>query len=217
MAIRILLVEDHIIVREALRRMMEKHRHLEVVGEADNGRDAVLLTGELFPDVVVMDLSLPKLNGVEATRQIVSEHPDVRIVALSMHVERVFVAEMLRAGAAAYVVKSGPFSEVLDAVEAVSRGRKYLSPAVAGIVVEGFLGRDQEAKTSAFMVLTDREREVLQLIAEGQSTKEIATQLQVSPSTVDSHRRQLKLKLSIHNIADLVKYAIRQGLTGLEA
>jgi len=216
MSIRILLADDHKITRQGLRSLLEKQQDIEVVAEAENGRNAVRLAAELAPDVVIMDITMPDLNGVEATRQIISESPDIKIIALSMHSDSLFVTEMLKSGAAGYLLKDCAFEELTRAIRSVIDNKTYLSPSISGIVIEDYLHRLSKTDFSGSDVLTDREREVLQLMAEGNSTKKIALKLHISVKTVETHRRQIMKKLNIHTVAELTKYAIRKGLTSLE-
>ncbi len=216
MSIRILLADDHKITRQGLRSLLEKQQDMEVVAEADNGRNAVRLAGEIAPDVVIMDLTMPDLNGVEATRQIVADSPDVKIIALSMHSDSLFVTEMLKSGAAGYLLKDCAFEELAKAIRIVLDGKTYLSPSISGVVVEDYVHRLSKVEFSGPEILSDREREVLQLMAEGHSTKQIAIKLHISVKTVETHRRQIMGKLDIHTVAELTKYAIRKGLTSLE-
>jgi two-component system response regulator NreC len=216
MSIRILLADDHKIVRDGLRTLIERQSEMEVVGEAENGRKAVQLTLELVPDVVVMDVTMADLNGIEATRQIHKEQPCIKIIALSMHSDRRFVAGMLKAGASGYLLKDCAFEELASAIHRVVSNRTYLSPGITDIVVKDYIQESPMKPTSPFSVLTAREREVLQLLAEGASTKEIAKSLYVSVKTVETHRMQIMDKLRIHSIAELTKYAVREGLTSLE-
>jgi len=216
MSIRILLADDHKITRQGLRSLLEKQQDMEVVAEAENGRLAVRLAGEIAPDVVIMDLTMPDLNGVEATRQIVADSPDVKVIALSMHSDSLFVTEMLKSGAAGYLLKDCAFEELAKAIRIVLEGKTYLSPSISGVVVEDYIHRLAKIEFSDSDILSDREREVLQLMAEGHSTKQIATKLHISVKTVETHRRQIMSKLNIHTIAELTKYAIRKGLTSLE-
>lgn len=211
----VLLADDHKIMRDGLRALLEKEHDLEVVGETDNGRGAVRLARELKPDVVVMDVGMPDLNGIEATRQITAEVPSTRVVALSMHADRRFVTGMLSAGASGYVLKAGAFEELSSAIRAVMARRVYMSPQITDLVVEDYVRRLSEPVPAAESPLTPREREVLQLLAEGRSTKEIATRLHLSASTVDTHRRHIMEKLDLHTVAELTKYAIREGLTSV--
>ncbi|MBN1671979.1 MAG: response regulator transcription factor [Kiritimatiellae bacterium] len=215
MSTRVLLADDHEMIREGLRSLLEKQADLEVVGEAEDGHAAVRLVQKLHPNVVVLDVAMPGLNGVEAARQITAKHPHVKIIALSMHEDRRYVSEMLKAGASGYLLKGGAFRELVEAVRAVMKDRIYLTPAVARTVVDEYRrGAGEEAK-SAFAVLTEREREVLQLLAEGKSAKEIAGVLALSVKTVGTHREHIMEKLNLRSLAELTKYAIREGLTSL--
>jgi len=215
MKLRIILVDDHAIFREGLRALLEGEQGMEVVAEADNGREAVRLAQELSPDVVVMDLTMPGINGVEATRRIISAAPKIKVIALSMHADRRRVADMLAAGASGYLLKSSVFDELIEAILAVIKHGNYLSPPVAGPIVQDYLKKSSLEKTTTSS-LTPREREVLQLLAEGNSTKEAAYLLDLNVKTIDTHRQRIMKKLDIHNLADLTKYAIREGLTSLD-
>ena len=216
MSIRILLADDHKITRQGLRSLLDENDDMEVLAEAENGRDAIELARKLNPDVIIMDVSMPDLNGVEATRQIIQDNHDVRVIALSMHSDTLFVSEMLKSGASGYLLKDCAFQELEQAIRTVTDGKAYLSPSISGVVVEDYLHRLSKADMSTSEVLTDREREVLQLIAEGQSTKRVALKLHISAKTVETHRRQIMNKLDMHTVAELTKYAIRKGLTALE-
>jgi len=216
MSIRILLADDHKITRQGLRSLLEKQSDMVVVAEAEEGRTAVRLVRELLPDVVIMDVSMPDLNGMEAARQITREFGNVKIVALSMHSDSLFVTEMLKSGASGYLLKDCAFEELARAIRTVVAGKTYLSPSVSSVVVDDYLHRLSKADFSGLDVLTNREREVLQLLAEGKSTKQIALKLHISGKTVETHRRQIMNKLDIHTVAELTKYAIRKGLTSLE-
>jgi DNA-binding NarL/FixJ family response regulator len=197
--------------------MLDEQEDMEVVAEAEDGRTAVSLVRKLVPSVVIMDVSMPDLNGVEATRQIIAKFPDIKIIALSMHSDTLFVTEMLKSGASGYLLKDCAFEELAAAIRVVVAGKTYLSPSVSGVVVDDYLHRLSKADFSDSEILTDREREVLQLLAEGKSTKKIALKLHISVKTVETHRRQMMNKLDIHTVAELTKYAIRKGLTSLEA
>jgi DNA-binding NarL/FixJ family response regulator len=211
---RVLLADDHQIVREGLCAMLEKQRNITVVGTARNGREALQLAKKLKPDVVIMDISMPDLNGIEATRLMLAEIGRVRIIALSMHSDRRLVAEMLRAGASGFLLKECAFHELTTAIESVANGQTYLSPKVTGVVVDDFVRTTPP--TEAMTRLTERERQVLQLIAEGRTTKQIAEKIGISPKTVDTHRQQIMRKLDLHSVAELTKYAVREGITSLE-
>jgi len=213
MAIRILIADEHRIVREAIISMLENEGDIQVIGEAEDGRTAVEMALELRPDIIIIETSLPSLNGIEATRQIIGAFPDVKIIALSGHSDSRSVHEMLRAGAMGYVPKQCAFSELISAIRNVISNKVYMSTQISGIVVEGYLNRQSDSENSPYSVLTAREREVLQLIAEGKSTKVIARELFVSVKTVEWHRSQLMKKLRMQSVAELVKYAIREGLT----
>ena len=214
MAIRILLADDHGLVRAGIRLMISSQPDLEIVGEAGNGRDAVALSGKLHPDIVLMDISMPDLNGVSATQQIIALSPAPRVVALSGHTDERAVVGVLRAGAAGYVVKNAPAEELMLAIRTVAGGKVYLSPQIAGSVLDEL--RSALAGGAAESTpLSPREREVLQLMAEGKSTKQIASTLGISKKTADNHRAHLMDKLKATSLADLIKYAIREGLTSL--
>ena len=216
MSIRIVLADDHHIVRDGLRSLLEEQDDMEVVAETDNGREAVALAAQLRPDVVVMDVGMPDLNGIEAARQVRGRAPGSRVVALSMHSDRRFVAGMLEAGASGYVIKDAAFEELARAIRAVHEGRTFLCPAVAGVIVEDYLGRRAATQPAPARLLTPREREVLQLLAEGSSTKQTAARLGVSAKTIETHRSHIMEKLAIRSVAELTKYAIREGLTSLD-
>ena len=216
MSTRILLAEDHAIVREGLRSMLEKQPDMEIVGETEDGRKAIELVKELMPDIVIMDISMPSLNGIDATRQITSEFPDVKVIALSIHANRRFVTDMLSAGAAGYILKECMFDELVRAIKAVVANGSYLGSKITGVVIEDYVKRLATTAETPLSTLTSREREVLQLVAEGKSTKQIAMALHVSTKTIEANRRQIMLKLDIHSIAELTKYAVREGLTSLE-
>ena|SRR2546423_1819771 len=216
MGMRILLADDHQIVREGLRGLLQQEGDMEVIGEAADGRAAVQMTHDMSPDVVVMDVGMPGLNGIEATRQIMNKEPDAKVVALSMHADRRFMGEMLKAGAKGYLLKDGAFEELANAIRSVVADKVYLSPRIADVVVDDYVRRQNGVEPSAFAKLTPREREVLQLMAEGRATKEIAMDLHVSIKTIETHRRQIMEKLQIYSVAELTKYAIREGLTSLD-
>jgi DNA-binding NarL/FixJ family response regulator len=215
--IRIVMADDHQIVRQGVRTLLASEPDMEVVGEAENGRDTLRLVQELSPLVVVMDISMPDLNGIEATRQIVSQNSGVKIVALSMHSDSFFVLNMLKAGASGYLLKDCAVDELVKAIRTVVANKTYLSPGISDIVVKDLVNGYSMSEGSAFSILTNREREVLQLMAEGKSTNSIAERLCVSSKTVETHRKQIMTKLDIHSVAELTKYAVRQGLTSLEA
>jgi two-component system response regulator NreC len=214
MSIRIILADDHEILRHGLSRSFQHTEDIEVIGQAKDGHSAVKLAKELFPTVVVMDIGMPDLNGVEATRRIIKESPRVKVIGLSMHSSNKYVREMFKAGASGYLLKDCPFEELAKAIRTVAKGKSYISPFIGDTVIKNYLGELSEE--SAFTVLSQREREVLQLLSEGKTTKQIAGQLHISPKTVEAHRLRIMNKLDIDNIAQLTKYAIQEGLTQAE-
>jgi DNA-binding NarL/FixJ family response regulator len=217
MSIKILLADDHAIVRQGLHSLLEKELDIEVVGEAEDGRKAMQLVQELEPDIVIMDITMPNLNGIDATNKITSEFPKVKVIALSIHSHRQFISRMLKAGASGYVLKECLFDEIVKAINTVVRGGTYLSQKTTGVVVSDYVERLSTAVNSQLATLTDREHEVLQLLAEGKSMKQIAFELHVSTKAIEATRRHIMEKLDIHSVAELTKYAIREGLTSLES
>jgi len=215
MSIKILLADDHNLIREGLRALISEEPGMAVIAEAEDGRIAVQLTAKLSPDVVIMDISMPGLNGIEATRQILSKSPAPKVIALSMHMERRMILEMLNAGASGYLLKDCAFGEVIHAMEAVMSNCTYLSPRIADIIVKDYVNRVPRTDLSSLTLLSPREREVLQLLAEGSKTRDIAATLHISAKTVDTYRLQIMEKLGIHSIAELTKFAIREGLTSI--
>lgn len=216
MSITILLADDHEIFREGIHALLDKEPDIEVVGGADNGKETVRLTEQLCPDVVVMDITMPDLNGIEATHQIKKKIPDTKVLCLSMHSDRKFVLEMFRAGASAYLLKNCAFKELTRAIRAVVSNQCYVSPEITYIIINESLANQPLAVSSTRSVLTARELQVLQLIAEGHNIKEIALFLNKSAKTVETHRRRIMKKLNIHNTAGLIKHAISEGLTSLD-
>ncbi|MGJ5820351.1 response regulator [Paludibaculum fermentans] len=206
--ISILLADDHSVVRQGFRRILESQADMEIVGEASNGREAIERATTLSPDVVVMDVAMPELNGIEATRRLMESSPRTRVLALSMHKDAVYVREILRAGARGYLLKDAIDADLLAAVRAIARGEGYLSPAIADAVLTDY----RQHVTDPIDLLTSREREVLQLIAEGKTNKEIATVLKLSVYTVDAHRGRIMEKLNLHSTGELVRFAVRKGL-----
>jgi two-component system response regulator NreC len=215
MSTRVLIADDHKIFREGLRALLEKQRGIEVVAEAKDGLEAVHFAQKLIPDVVIMDVAMPEKNGMEATRETLEVLPKTKVIALSMHSDRRFVLQMLKAGAVGYLLKDSAFEELAAAIQAVVSGQTYLSPKITDVVIKEYLHSQARSEASVFTILTHREREVLQLLAEGKSTKEIAATLHVSVKTIETHRQQVMDKLDIHSVAELTKYAIREGLTSL--
>jgi len=213
---KILIADDHGIMREGLRSLIEKQDDMEVVGEAEDGQMVVELARELCPDVIIVDITMPNLNGVDAARQILRENGDAKIIALSMHSNRLFVTKMLQTGVLGYVLKSYLFDELVKAIYAVASKKYYLSPQITDVLVEDCVDNVPEACESVSERLTDRDRHMLQLLSEGQSSKQIALRLGISPKTADAKRRQIMDKLGIYSVAELTKYAVREGLTSLE-
>jgi DNA-binding NarL/FixJ family response regulator len=216
MSIRILLADDHRILREGLRSLLAQQADMLVVGEASDGEQVVRLARELQPDVVIIDVVMPAVDGVEATRQIRALVPSTKVIALSMHSDRRFVSEMVRAGALGYLVKDSAFEELSQAVRTVTQNRPYLSAAITGLLVEDFVRQTcapERPPSGPLELLTTREREVLCLLAEGKRVKDIAFQLKISAKTVESHRQNIMDKLEIHSTIELTRYALRQGLT----
>jgi two-component system, NarL family, response regulator NreC len=212
--IRVLLVDDHTVVRQGLRRILESDGDIDVVGEASSGRIAVRTVPQIRPDVVVMDLALPELNGVEATRQIVKQCEGIGVLILSMHADQTFVRESLHAGAKGFVLKDADPGDLLHGVKAVNRGESFFSPAVSRVMLDEYVDGGAQVSEADLKLtsLTDREREVLQLITEGKSSKEVASLMDVSIHTVDSHRKHLMEKLGVHNTAQLVRFAVQTRL-----
>ena len=206
--IRILLADDHAVVRQGFRAMLAQQPDISIVGEAGNGREVLALAEKTKPDLIVMDVAMPELNGIEATRRLTANMPGLRILALSMHKDSVYVREMLKAGAKGYLLKDSGESDLLDAVRTLARGGEYISPAVQ----EALISASRASGTSALDQLTSREREVLQLIAEGKTNKDVAVVLKISPFTVDAHRGRIMEKLKVHNVNELVRFAVRHGL-----
>jgi two-component system response regulator NreC len=206
--IRILLADDHALVRQGFRMILGAQSDMEIVGEVSNGREALELAEKLRPDVVVMDVAMPELNGIEATRRLASTTPRTRVLALSMHKDSVYVREILRAGARGYLLKDAFDRDLLAAVRAVARGEAYLSPAISDAVLSDY----RRHVSDPLDLLTSREREVLQMIAEGKTNKEIASLLNLSVYTVDAHRGRIMEKLNLHSMSELVRFAMRSGL-----
>ena len=214
--IRIVLADDHAIVRQGLSRAIQQEDDIEVVGETSRGGDAVELVRTLRPDILITDISMPDLNGVETTRRIIDESPQMKVIALSMHSSRQFVIEMFRAGARGYLLKDCDYEELVTAIRTVAAGRTYVSPSIGDVLVDDLLSSTPNGTRPVVSVLTGREREVLQLMAEGRTTRQIALQLHISPKTVEAHRLRIMNKLDIDNVAQLTKYAIQEGLTSPE-
>ncbi len=216
MGVKVLIVDDHKIVRDGLRILLARRQDMEIVGEAADGAAAVKLTEELSPDVVIMDISMPGLNGIEATRLILAGRPGIKVIALSMYSDRTFVSAALKAGASGYLVKECAFEELVRAIHAAMADQVYLSPSIAHIVLEDYVNDPPGTQSSSSASLSAREREVAALLAEGKTTRQAAQCLHLSPKTIETHRTHVMKKLGLCSLADLVRYAIREGLTPLE-
>lgn len=211
--IRILLADDHSILREGLRMLLDRQSEFEVVGDASNGREAVEMAGSLEPDVVIMDLAMPGLNGIEATRRIISRNAHTAVVILSMHSDESYILRSLKAGARAFLLKDSLKSDLIDAIRTAVQGKSFFSPKVSQVLKEDYVN-ELEARGSedTWELLTDREREILQLVAEGKTNKEIANELNISPYTIDTHRSHILQKLNLHSAPELILYAVRKGI-----
>jgi DNA-binding NarL/FixJ family response regulator len=216
MTIRVLLVDDHQLMREGLRKILESASGIEVVGEADDGHSALTAVAQFRPQVVVMDVGMSGMNGIDATHCLRKDHPKVRVVALSTHADKRYVRNMIRAGAAAYVLKESASEDLLRAVRAAAQGEHYLSPQITGCLLESWTVSHASESSTAYELLGAREREVLRLLSEGKTSKEIAKQLALSIKTIETHRRNITQKVGLHSVAELTKYAVREGLTALE-
>ena len=213
MPIKIVIAEDHTLVRQAIVQVLQNNENFEILGEASNGREAVCLVQKLLPDIVIMDIGMSELNGIDATRQIVSQYPGVKVIALSQHNDKRYVFQMLEAGASGYLLKDSLFNDLVDAIYNVDRNNGYLSGKIAHYVIEGYTRKGVNEPNGGAPLLSPREREILQLLAEGKTSREIASTLFISPKTVENHRKRITDKLNLHSIAELTKYAIRNGLT----
>ena len=215
MTTTILLADDHSITREGLKSLIARAEHMEIIGEADNGRIAVEKALELAPDLVILDISMPELNGIQAATQILKKRPETKILALSMFADRRYVTSMLKAGASGYLLKNCISKEIIDAVNTINRGRRYLSPEIQEMVMDDFINGRHTDEDFQINMLTCREKEILQLISEGFGALQIADRLHISEKTVSTHRRKIMDKLNVHTVAGLTKVAIREGLTRL--
>lgn len=216
MSIRVLLADDHALVRHSIAQVLQQEPDIEIVGQVADGHAAVAQAREILPDLILMDVSMPDLNGVEATRIIADQCPDTKVLALSMHARDNLIHEMFKAGAKGYVLKDCEFDELTQAIRAVAKGQVYISPAIASVVVDNYIHPAATVEATVFSLLTPREREILQLLAEGKSTKQIGLQLHISPKTVEVHRLNIMAKLHLDNVAQLTKYAVQEGLTSPE-
>lgn len=216
MTVRILIVDDHQVLRDGLRELLDDPPNYKVIGTACDGREAAAMARKLNPDVIIIDVAMPELNGVDATKRMMEEMPNLRIIALSMHSDRRYISSMLQAGAFGYVRKESAFEEITSAVDAVSQGNVYLGEGVAGVVVDDYRKMMSDGASPESESLSAREREVLQLLAEGSKTAAIAARLHVSAKTIETHRRQIMSKLNVDSVAALTKYAIRKGFITLD-
>lgn len=213
MLIRVLLADDHSVVRQGLRAWLERSGYVQVVGEAADGREAVAMVEKLDPDVVLMDIAMPMLNGIDATAQIMRRKPDTKVIILSMHADESYILRALGAGAKGYLLKESTEADVLPAVRSVRDGKPYFTPSIARVLLEDYMRMlKQNELQDSYDLLTEREREVLQLLAQGKSNKEAAQILDLSPHTIDSHRTNMMQKLNLHNTAEIVLYAVRKGI-----
>lgn len=212
-AIRVLLADDHNVMRKGLKLLLERQPNLVVVGEAADGRQAVEIAASAKPDVVVMDLAMPNLNGIEAARQIVAKNPRVAVAVLSMHSDESYIVRALKAGARAYLLKDSAEADLIDAIRALSEGKSFFSPAISHILVEDYMcALQRKGVEDSYELLTTREREILQLLAEGKSNKEVANMLNLSLYTVETHRTHILQKLNLHTVPELILYAVRKGI-----
>ena len=211
--LKILLADDHVVMRSGLRALLERQPNLEVVGESENGRNTVDLAASLKPDVIVMDIGMPVLNGIEATKTIATEQPNTAVIILSMHADESYVMRALKAGARGYLLKDSAPGDLINAIQAVSQNKSFFSPKVSRILSEDYVRLlKQKGGVDSYDLLTSREQEILQLLAEGKANKEVAADLNISPYTVETHRKHILEKLNLHNPAELILYAVRKGI-----
>jgi two-component system, NarL family, response regulator NreC len=211
--VRVLVADDHTIIRSGLRHLLEREADIEVVGEAADGREALELAEQLRPDVVMLDITMPKLNGIDVSRHIAAKFPKTSVIILSMHSDEGYVLKSLKAGARGYLLKDSAESDILNAVRAVSRGKAYFSPEISRMLVDDYVrGLQQRGVEDSYELLSTREREIFQLLAEGKSNKEISGMLSLSPHTVDTHRGNIFEKLNLHSLPELILYAVRKGI-----
>ncbi len=217
MGIRVVLADDHRLVRQGLKALLQKECDIEIVAEAEDGTAAIKLVGEISPDVVIMDVAMPGLGGIEATQHITAKSPGTRIIGLSMYADRRFIVGMLSAGASGYLLKDCAGEEMVQAIRMVAAGSTFMSPAVANVVVKDYFHHLEKTGARAFSTLSSREEEVFKLLVEGKSAKQIAAKLCLSIKTIETHRQQIMKKLNLTSMAGLIKYAIREGMTSLDA
>ena len=211
--LRILLADDHVVMRTGLRALLERQPNLEVVGESENGRETIALASALKPDLVVMDVGMPILNGIEATKTIVAENPAIAVIILSMYADESYIMRALKAGARGYLLKDSAPADLISAIQAVSQSKSFFSPKVSRILAEDYVRvLRQKGAVDSYDLLTSREQEILQLLAEGKVNKEVAAALNISPYTVETHRKHILEKLNLHNPAELILYAVRKGI-----
>jgi len=215
MKIKVLIVDDHKIVREGICHVLEKHTEFEVVGAAENGRSALRMAQTLMPNVVIMDIAMPDMNGIEATHLILAENPDIKVIVLSMHSDLRYITEILKAGASGYVIKAGDSEDIIRSIKTVMSDKIYLSQAIHDSVIKDHIKQSEEKDGSVYSLLTKREIDLLCMLTEGNTTKQIAAALGISVKTVESHRSQIMKKLNLFSISELTKYAVREGLTTL--
>lgn len=216
MPIRIILSDDHKIIRDGLSSLLSQEDDIDVIAQAKDGHSTVELVRKLSPDMSIMDIGMPSLNGIEATRQIINEFPKIKVIALSMHSDKKFVTEMLKAGASGYLLKNCAFEELAEAIRTVMSGKIYLSPSITNVVIDSCIKQPADNGPTVFSALTNREREILQLLAESNTTKQVARMLHISAKTVETHRSKIMHKLGFDNMVSLTKYAVREGLTSLD-
>jgi len=214
--IRVLIVDDHTILRQGVKALLDNQEGIQVVGEAPDGREALKITDEVKPDVILMDIAMPGLNGLEATRRIKNKHPQIKILVLTMYTNEEYISQILKAGADGYLVKETAYDDLVSAIKAVQSGEAFMSPSISKKVIKTYIQQSQRSEERAEDLLSSREREVLQLIAEGNSSKKIAELLFISPKTVENHRTHIMDKLNIHNRTGLIKYAIRKGIVDID-
>lgn len=214
MAIKVLIVDDHQLFREGLTNLIGGSDEIDIIAQAENARQAIEMTSKLNPEVIIMDIGLPEINGIEATKILIKKHPDIKIIALSMHSDKHYIKGMLEAGASGYLLKNSTHTQVMDAVKSVYNGKKYLSSAITEVLIDNYLGKDEPSSEES--ILTQRESEILKMIAEGISTRDIAKKLFVSVKTIGTHKQNILEKLNLKSTTDLVKFAIKHEIIRLD-